>query len=220
LYALIVFDWDGTIVDSESRITGCMQATMVQLGLPVRDKKSVRNIIGLGLTEAIMALYPDIDPPAIQQFIARYRDHFFAHEQTPSPLFSGIEAMLAELQTPNLQLAVATGKGRKGLDRVLNNTALGKYFSASRCSDETQSKPHPQMLLELMNECSVSPARTIMIGDTTYDMEMANRAGVDAIAVTYGVHEVAELSAHKPKYIADSVTDLSHWIRASLQNIS
>ncbi len=217
MYSLIVFDCDGTLVDSESRIIHCMQTAASELGLPISDEKNIRNVIGLGLTEAIRDLYPQVGLPIVHLFIHQYRRCFFELEKKPSPLFPGVESMLSDLHVSGLRLAVATGKGRKGLNLVLNNTELKKYFIASRCADETRSKPHPQMLIELMDELSVSPEQTAMVGDTSYDMEMALRAGVDGIAVSYGVHEIDRLGEHQPKFIAETVSDLSSWLNARLQ---
>ena len=217
MYSLIVFDWDGTLIDSESRIVGCMKSAIADMALPEREDHRLSNIIGLGLPEAIQMLFPGLDDSTMQQLIKLYGQYFVTADTTPSPLFPGIEAMLQKLQAMDLHLAVATGKSRKGLARVFNNTKLDKYFIASRCADETQSKPHPQMLCELMEELSVSPQRTLMVGDTAFDMDMAARAGVDSVAVSYGVHELDQLTEHGPRYVADTADELIGWIQAQIQ---
>lgn len=208
---LIVFDWDGTLMDSVVQIVDAMHAAMRDLELEVLTEDQIKNIIGLGLREAIDALYPGQDDVFLEQFIERYRHYWFALS-TQSELFAGAEQTLKLLQEQGLMLAIATGKGRQGLDKVLADTALGDYFQITRCADETTSKPHPQMLHEIMSKLDVKPEQTIMIGDSEYDMEMAHNAGVESIAATYGVHEWERLSPFNPLYRLDELIELGDWV--------
>ena len=208
----IVFDWDGTLMDSEAQIVHCLHAAIADLGLEPMDDATVRNIIGLGLKEAIDALVPGRDAGFHQAFVEAYREHWFAHDG--SDLFEGARDVLQLLRSNDIRLGIATGKARRGLVRVLGETGLEAYFDATRCSDETTSKPHPQMLLEVMQELSVSPQQTVMVGDTEYDMEMATNAGAAKIAVRSGVHAEERLRRHKPLVCLDSVTDMPAWMSA------
>lgn len=210
---LLVFDWDGTLMDSEARIVACIQAAIGDLGLEPREVASVRNIIGLGLHEAISMLYPGSDTVLHQAMTDRYRYHFLTANPTRSELFPGAEETVRRLSEAGYLLAVATGKGRRGLDLVLEETGLGRYFHATRCADETFSKPHPQMLEELMDELGTEPGETLMIGDTEYDMEMALNARTHALAVSYGVHEKERLLRHRPLGCLAAIDELSGWLQ-------
>lgn len=211
---LLVFDWDGTLMDSEARIVACMQAAIEDLGLEPRAVSSIRNIIGLGLHEAISTLYPGSDTALHESVTDRYRYHFLSANPTRSELFPGAEETVRELSEAGFLLAVATGKGRRGLDMVLEETGLGQYFLATRCADETFSKPHPQMLDELMDELGAEPGETLMIGDTEYDMQMAANACTHALAVSYGVHEKERLLRHQPLHCLDAIGELGAWLRS------
>ncbi len=211
---LMVFDWDGTLMDSEARIVACMQASIADLGLESRDVAAIRNIIGLGLYEAISALYPGCDDALVASMTDRYRYHFITANPTSSELFPGAEETVKGLYESGYLLAVATGKGRRGLDKVLEETGLGRYFHATRCADETFSKPHPQMLEELMDELGAEPAETLMIGDTEYDMQMATNARTHALAVSYGVHEKERLLRHNPLHCLDEIGELDGWLHS------
>lgn len=208
---LLVFDWDGTLMDSETQIVSCMQAAIADLGLEPRDAHQVKNIIGLGLHEAVAGLYPQADAVLVHAIADRYRDHWLAGDRQ-SPLFPGVETTLQLLKAEGFSLAVATGKGRRGLDKVLHETGLAELFDATRCSDETRSKPHPLMLEQLMTELHMAPEQTVMIGDTEYDMEMARNAGAHPVAVSYGVHEWTRLQQHAPLTCLDQITELSDWL--------
>ncbi|MBI5040063.1 MAG: HAD-IA family hydrolase [Gammaproteobacteria bacterium] len=208
---LIVFDWDGTLMDSETQIVACMQAAIADLALESRNDEQVKNIIGLGLHEAVAGLYPEADATLVRAVADRYRVHWLAGDQ-PSPLFPGVEATLQLLKQEGFRLAVATGKGRSGLDKVLRETGLAPMFDATRCSDETRSKPHPLMLEQLMQELNFAPTQTLMIGDTEYDMEMARNAGTHAVAVAYGVHACPRLQRHAPLTCLDQITELGDWL--------
>jgi phosphoglycolate phosphatase len=211
-FDLLVFDWDGTLMDSEARIVGSLRAAIGDLGWESRETTALRNIIGLGLREAALQLYPDLSDTAFNRFVDRYRHHFLFAHPAPSELFPGAADTVRELHRRGYRLAVATGKGRQGLNRVLADTGLRQFFHATRCADETASKPHPQMLLELMEELDVEPARTLMIGDTEYDMEMARNARTPALAVSYGVHERERLLQHAPRDCIDAIDRLISWL--------
>lgn len=215
-YNLLVFDWDGTVMDSESHIVASVLAAIKDLELPERSAFEAKNIIGLGLREAIQTLYPGSDDTLHDNLIERYRHHFLIANTTPSPLFPGAEALLESLNDAGYLLAVATGKGRGGLDRVLEETGLRAMFVTTRCADESFSKPHPQMLEYIMEFTGCEPDETLMIGDTEYDMEMASNASTPALAVSYGVHELERLQKHNPVGIIDALTELQPWLLSRL----
>ena len=206
----IVFDWDGTLMDSEAQIVHCLHAAIADLGLEPMDDATVKDIIGLGLKEAIDTLVPGRDAGFHSAFVEAYREHWFAHDG--SDLFAGARDVLELLRSNDIRLGIATGKARRGLVRVLGETGLEAYFDATRCSDETISKPHPQMLLEVMQELSVTPQQTVMVGDTEYDMEMATNAGAAKIAVRSGVHTEDRLKRHNPLVCLDNVNDMPVWM--------
>ncbi|WJW74238.1 HAD-IA family hydrolase [Thiohalobacter sp. IOR34] len=208
---LLVFDWDGTLMDSEAQIVGCMQAAICDLDLEPRSPEQIKDIIGLGLREAVERLYPGQPADFATRMAARYREHWLARPEEAA-LFPGVEETLRLLREEGFQLAVATGKGRQGLDKVLAATGLDALFHATRCSDETRSKPHPQMLRELMQVCGARPGQTLMIGDTEYDMAMARNAGAHPLAVSYGVHDWQRLQQHRPLACIDQITDLNDWL--------
>ena len=208
---LIVFDWDGTLMDSETQIVRSMYATIDELELEKRSAEQCSNIIGLGLKEAIDTLYPGRDEAFRHRFVACYRRHWFSNTQ-PSELFPGARETLHLLKESGFVLAVATGKGRSGLDKVLLETELETVFASTRCADETQSKPHPQMLFEILQELDIEPHEALMVGDTEYDLLMAAQAGVAPIAVSYGVHERERLLEHKPLVCLDSISELLDWL--------
>ncbi|MED5431039.1 MAG: HAD-IA family hydrolase [Pseudomonadota bacterium] len=207
-YDLVIFDWDGTVMDSTGRIVSCMQLAAVDMGLPSLPDETVRGIIGLGLPEAIHTLYPILDNKGIESMRERYAFHFIAAESTPSALYPGAESLLTGLREAGMKLAVATGKSRKGLQRVWGNTGLDRYFHASRCADESRSKPHPAMVLELLAEMQVGAEKAIVVGDTTFDLDMARAAGVDRVAVSYGAHPVEKLLPCEPLAVIDRLHHL------------
>ena len=210
-FDLIVFDWDGTLMDSTSTIVRCIQAAARDLGLPVPDNKAASYVIGLGLQDAMQAAIPDLDPVHYPRMVERYRYHYLGqdHELT---LFDGVKPMLDDLAQQGYFLAVATGKSRVGLNRAMHAAKLLSSFDATRCADETFSKPHPAMLQELTRELGQDIKRTLMIGDTTHDLQMAINAGAGSVAVRYGAHTPAELAALEPLYMAASVTELHAWL--------
>jgi len=210
-FDLIVFDWDGTLMDSTAAIVKCIQAAAKDLGLPVPSDMAAAHVIGLGLSEAMQAAMPNIDPALYPRMAERYRYHFLTkdHELV---LFKGVRPMLEELSQQGYFLAVATGKSRVGLNRALNATGLLSMFDATRCADETFSKPHPAMLQELTRELGQDMRRTVMIGDTTHDLLMANSAGAYGIAVEYGAHPMQQLQACHPVFTAKNVPELHAWL--------
>lgn len=218
-YRLLVFDWDGTLMDSEAQIVRCMQAAMGDMELPVLAPPRIRDIIGLGLKEAIDRLFPGQDDAFHARMVERYRHHWLGSERG-SELFEGAERTLVELRERGYLLGVATGKGRQGLDKVLVETGLGALFDATRCSDETRSKPDPLMLQEIMTVLGVTPDRTLMIGDTEYDLVMARNAGVDAMAVGYGVHTPERLLEHGPLDCLERIDQLLPWLDGELSRLA
>ena len=210
-FDLIVFDWDGTLMDSTSAIVKCIQASARDLGLPIPHDDDASHVIGLGLHEAMQAVMPNIDPAFYPRMVERYRIHYLSkhHELV---LFDGVREMLNELSQEGYFLAVATGKSRVGLNRALNAVGLLSLFDATRCADETFSKPHPAMLQELTRELGQDLKRTVMIGDTSHDLLMANNAGAAGVAVQYGAHPLEQLDACKPLYSAATVGQLHQWL--------
>ncbi len=210
-YDLIVFDWDGTVMDSTAVIVKSIQEAARDLGLPVPADAIASHVIGLGLGDALAIAVPGMSKAEHPRLVERYVAHWRAHENDLI-LFSGMRELLVQLKGRDHALAVATGKSRAGLDRALAQGGIGHLFDATRCADETHSKPHPQMLYDLMERLDAEPARTLMIGDTTHDSQMAHNAGADALSVTYGAHPRAQLETLNPKAVLESVRDLSAWL--------
>ena len=210
-FDLLAFDWDGTLFDSTALIAGCIQAACRDLGIAVPSDRDASYVIGMGLADALAYAAPGLPPERYPELGQRYRHHYFAR-QHDLVLFEGTLAMLEALKTRNHWLAVATGKSRRGLDEALNTVQLKGMFNGTRTADETASKPHPQMLLELMREFGVEPERTLMIGDTTHDLQMAQSAGTASIAVSYGAHTPEAFGAFGPLHVAHSMADLHDWL--------
>ncbi len=210
-YDLIVFDWDGTLFDSTALIVRAIQAACRDLGAPVPSDEAAAHVIGLGLQDALQHAVPDLPVDLYPELGRRYRQHYFAsHDQVT--LFAGVPELLTGLRERNHWLAVATGKNRHGLNEALRISGLAGSFDATRTADETRSKPHPQMLQELMREFGTDPERTLMIGDTTHDLQLAANAGTDAVAVAYGAHPPEQLGDLRPLTIAHSVPELQDWL--------
>lgn len=214
-YRLLVFDWDGTLMDSQARIVACIQAAARDAGAAVPTPDAARQIIGLGLREAMDRLFPEVTESVVGDIVERYRHHFLGADPTPSVLFPGVVETLEALSEAGFLLGVATGKSRRGLDQVLEETGLRRLFAATRCADETLSKPHPQMLEEVMGVLGAEPAETLMIGDTEFDMQMARNARVPAVAVAYGVHEPERLIAEGALTCLDRIDELPPWLAAA-----
>jgi len=205
---LFIFDWDGTLIDSAHKIVGAMQAAISEQQLPSRSIDDTRNIIGLGLPEAIATLYPELTEADREVLRQGYVTHYLAADHQPCELFPGVLATLQKLKEQEFHLAIATGKSRRGLDRVLAQLDLLDYFDATRCADETRSKPHPQMLHELLDELRMSAEQAVMIGDTEYDLAMARSAGMPRIAVDYGAHAIERLLPYEPALVLTEFAQL------------
>lgn len=210
-FDLIAFDWDGTLFDSTAIITRCIQNAVRDVGGTVPSDKDAAYVIGMGLVQALAHAAPDVPADRYPELGARYRHHYIAHQNDIS-LFAGVLAMLGDLKSRQHVLTVATGKNRHGLDEVLQTVELQGMFDGSRTADETASKPDPRMLQELMREFGVDPARTLMIGDTTHDLQMALNAGCPSVGVSYGAHEPDAFDALNPRYVAHSVRELHDWL--------
>jgi phosphoglycolate phosphatase len=210
-YRLLVFDWDGTLSDSAGLIVHAMQQACVDVGQPMPSEEAARAVIGLGVVDALRRFVPALDPADYPRFGERYRHHFLPRDEEIA-LFPGIADLLSELEARGCLLAIATGKSRGGLERALRQSGLGDRFAASRCADEGPPKPHPDMLLQLMRRLGATPAETVMIGDTTHDLELARNAGVDAVAVSYGAHDRDTLTQWNPVAAVHSVAELRAWL--------
>jgi phosphoglycolate phosphatase len=214
VFDLIAFDWDGTLFDSTAIITRCIQEAVRDVGGTVPTDEAASHVIGLGLMQALAHAAPDVPQDKYPQLGARYRHHYMAQQDAIS-LFEGVLPMLAELKLRQHWLAVATGKSRKGLNAALQTVELQGLFDASRTADETLGKPHPRMLHELMHEMGVEPARVLMIGDTTHDLQMAVNAGCASVGVSYGAHAPEAFDALGPRFVAHNVPELHAWLAAN-----
>ncbi len=212
-YQLIIFDWDGTLMDSTAQIVNCMQLSITEMKAEARSDASILDIIGLGLEEAIQVLYPQATAAFIGKTAIVYRDFYLFKDKTPSPLFAGVVDMLDELRQGGYDLAIATGKSRRGLEKGLDETGLYDYFPITRCADETRSKPDPQMLSEILTDYNTDRTSALMIGDSEYDLQMANNAKMDSMAVSYGVHSLQRLMQQKPVTHSHSARNISTKIR-------
>ncbi len=210
-FDLLVFDWDGTLMDSTAAIANALRLASAEVGLSVPSEAEAKHIIGLGLREAVLRLHPTIRESQFQALVVAYRRHFHlqdAHLQ----MFTGVAETIPRLHNDGYWVTVATGKNRLGLDRALDMSGLRAYFHYTRCAEETFSKPHPAMLLELMTLCQVAPERTLMIGDTSHDLQMAQNAGVASVGVAYGAHAGESLQDFDPLYVANSFDELAVWL--------
>ena len=217
-YELLVFDWDGTLMDSAHRIVTCMQLAATDLGHEAPTTAAVRNIIGLGLQEAVALLFPGLSEDSRTGVIDAYRDHWLGKRIPESSLFPGAETVLQQFSQAGYLLAVATGKSRRGLDSVLADTGLGPLFHLTRCADEAHSKPHPQMLQDILTDLDTPSSRALVIGDTEYDMQMAGNAGVDAVGVVHGVHSSDRLREHGALTVFNHLEELPQWLQTKAQD--
>ncbi len=212
-YKLLVFDWDGTIMDSQQEIITCFQQAATDANVTPPTSEAIRNVIGLGMREAILAVFPQIKTDEqISRFTEQYRKHYFSTNKVPSDLYHGVFDMLQSLYEKQFFMSVATGKGRNGLNSALKRTGLNQVFHYTRCVDEAPSKPHPQMLEDCIEHWGVEPCETLMIGDTEYDLQMASNAGVDSIGVKCGAHSHERLLKHKPKNCLENTSELEAWL--------
>ncbi|MDN0084856.1 HAD-IA family hydrolase [Crenobacter sp. SG2305] len=214
-FDLIVFDWDGTLMDSTAHIVHTIQAACADLGLPVPERERASHVIGLGLIDAMRYVCPGLPPSRYEEMGHAYKHHYVLGTETIE-LFDGVREGLAELRASGVFLAVATGKGRPGLDDALARTGLTSLFDATRTVNECASKPHPEMLLSLADELGVENRRTLMVGDTSHDLNMANNAGTRGVGVSYGAHPIDELLACNPLAIFDSFRSFHAWLQPQL----
>ena len=211
MYKLLVFDWDGTLMDSEAKIVACLQAAAAEMRLATPAEKDARQVIGLGLVEALKMLFPEHDEATRKGLAEAYRDHFLVRNRARSRLFPGVTETLESLAEDYL-LAVATGKSRRGLEKELDDSGLRPLFKATRCADEAFSKPHPQMLEDILDKLGMRPSGTLVIGDTEYDMQMAANAGSHGLGVSYGVHEPQRLIASGALATLDALSEMPVWL--------
>lgn len=208
---LYIFDWDGTISDSAAKICKCMQLAAEEVGVEPLEDEAIKNIIGLALPEALRVMYPELDESKREEVKLGYSRQFLQADATPSPFFPKVMETLESLRDQGYKLAVATGKSRRGLDRVLSNLKLECFFHSSRCADETTSKPHPHMLNELLQEFGIPASEAVMIGDTEYDMSMAHQINMPKIAVSYGAHTLDRLMKYEPELCVDNFDEILNW---------
>lgn len=211
-FDLIAFDWDGTLFDSTAIITRCIQYAVQDVGGAMPSDKEASYVIGLGLMQALAHAAPDVPVERYPELAARYQHHYKIH-QTDISLFNGVLPLLSDLKSRDYILTVATGKSRRGLDEVLQAQELKDRFNSTRTADQTAGKPDARMLRELMHEFGVSPERTLMIGDTTHDLQMALNAGCSSVGVSYGAHAPEDFHALSPLFVAHSVTELHNWLQ-------
>lgn len=208
---LFIFDWDGTLCDSLDKIVHATQAAAADVGLPPPTAASVQNIIGLSLPRAINQVFPGISQAQLDALLRLYAKHFLDDTEHSMRFYPGVQQTLDALHQAGHHIAIATGKSRRGLDRLLDAMELQDYFHSSRCADETASKPNPRMLQELLEEFSLTPEQAVMVGDTEYDMEMAQAIAMPRIAVSYGAHHIGRLKAYQPVLCLDDFDQLLAW---------
>ena len=213
-FDLLIFDWDGTLMDSAGVIVDSIQRACADLAIPIPEVRAARQIIGLGLIQALKTLLPDLAEEDYPRLVERYRYHYLGRDHD-IPLFDGVESGIRNLNASGFQLAVATGKNRAGLQRAFASSGLGDAFLTTRTADQTHSKPHPAMVLEIIEELGADPARTLVIGDTGHDLLMASNAGVASLGVTYGAHEPEDLLPHSPLALIDSFHEVHAWLSAN-----
>ncbi len=215
---LLIFDWDGTLSNSTPKIVHCIQQAAISTGFPVLEPETILNIIGLGLPEAMHCLYPSLSDAEREQIRLSYIEHFLDNDKEPSPFFDGVIEGLERLFNAGFTMAVATSKSRRGLERILDVTQTRRFFTASRCADETASKPHPLMLHELLTELGVSKEQAIMVGDTEYDMDMARQANVGRVAVSYGAHHIDRMRSYEPVLTVDHFSEFTNWVLSRVKH--
>lgn len=210
-YELIIFDWDGTLMDSAATIVDCIQAACAELGLAIPSRDAASHIIGLGLQDALTRLLPELPIERYPHLVESYRRCYLSQD-AEIPLFPGAAELVADLYARGHLLAVATGKARRGLERAFRHSGLGAYFHASRTADETFSKPHPAMIEELLEQLQVPAERALMVGDTSHDLQMARNAGIAALAAGYGAHPAESLYEYAPMAVCNDFEDLARWL--------
>jgi phosphoglycolate phosphatase len=210
---LVIFDWDGTLMDSTRLIASCLQCACRDLGLSVPEFTDARYVIGLGLAETVRYVAPSLNEDKAGKLVERYRHHFLEREHE-AQLYTGVAEMLEDLHARGARMAVATGKARRGLEHALDTSGLRRWFETTRCADEGLAKPHPDMLHVILECTGVSPGDAIMVGDTIHDLDLAANAGIDAVAVTYGAHDENLLSTRRSLARLSSVAELHRWLTA------
>ncbi len=216
-YELLIFDWDGTLADSVGRIVLAMNEAAERAGEAPSAEDAIKGIIGLALGEAIWTLYPHLEPLQVERFRQHYADVYMALDQQPSPLFDGVVESLDAFRAHGYRLAVATGKARRGLDRVLKANGWEDFFDITRAADETRGKPHPLMLEEILAHCRAEPGQALMVGDSAFDLQMANNAGMHSVAVGYGAMSLQALAEFGPQVCIDHFSQLREWLAGSAQ---
>ena len=211
-YELVIFDWDGTLMDSTARIVSSLQQSAISAGLKMPSAQQAKQVIGLGLQEGFAVLFPDADKKDAERVAEHYRQEFVHRNTTAHNLFTGVLEWLEDIRREQLLIAVATGKSRAGLDRELTKHSMHQHFVTTRCADECFSKPHPQMINEILNETGMRPEQAIMVGDTTFDLDMAAAARVDGLGLTQGAHSKEKLLESEPNAIVDSFSDAATWL--------
>jgi len=211
-YKIVIFDWDGTVMDSVSKIVDCMQAAFSDACVSTPSAEAVKEIIGLGLSDAIYQLHPDIHKKHLDLIEDRYSYHYVHQNNTPAPLFPEASSTLNALKQNGYELAIATGKSRRGLDRVLSELEMKDLFTFTRCADETKPKPHPAMVEEILKESGLRSNQAVVVGDTEHDMAMAKSALVDRIAVSYGAHHIDRLKTYNPVLLIDNLEEILPWL--------
>jgi len=211
-YKAIIFDWDGTLMNSEARIVDAIQTAAKETGLPVLPYDESKQIIGLSLEKAILGLYPDLEQSQVVAMSEAYTQCFLEESNVEMVPFDGAEALLLNLNQQGLKVAIATGKSRKGLNAVLSETGFGVYFNMTRTPVESASKPDPLMLTQILEEFGLEVEDAVMIGDTTFDMEMAQNIEMDRIALSHGVHQTEVLQEYNPVATLDSLNELNMWL--------
>ncbi|CAM4079903.1 Phosphoglycolate phosphatase [Pseudomonas reidholzensis] len=217
-YQLLIFDWDGTLADSIGRIVLAMNLAAERAGEAPSEEGAVKGIIGLALIEAISILYPHLDQARLEVFRQHYADVYMALDEQPSPLFEGVVESLEAFRAEGYRLAVATGKARRGLDRVLKANGWEHFFDITRGADETRGKPHPLMLEEILAHCQVEPGQALMVGDSAFDLQMANNAGMHSVAVGYGAMSLQALAEFGPQVCIDHFSQLREWLSGPAHN--
>ncbi len=216
-FPLLVFDWDGTLVDSIERIVTSLQFASKDITNILIDDTQAKNVIGLGLIEAVSKLHPELekinDTVSINNIADAYRQHYLYQNNVPAPLFGGVREMLNELRAEDFILSISTGKSRAGLEQSINEHQLADYFTTTRCASENKSKPDPEMLFEILDELNFSAEQTLMIGDSEYDLKMANNANIRSVGITHGVHDALTLNKHKPLTCLNNIAELSAYLK-------
>lgn len=211
-YSLLIFDWDGTLIDSKKKIIDCMQSAISTLKLDERSDKEINAIIGMGLDEAVSSLYPDLTINKVKETVQMYREISLKSDGISSQLFKGAKEVLSSLKRSGYYLSIATNKSRRGLDKDLIDTGMEDLIPITRCADETRPKPHPQMLEEILIDYNINADQALMIGDSVYDLQVAKNTKVDALAVSYGVHSLIHLLKEEPVGFIDNIDQLPKWL--------